>query len=83
MGRFAARGHRPRARVRAVGLVTVLSVTSLVASASAGAQDDEPPDLSATSLTPAERVTGAKAPTSRLAESDPQLLGVPTPRRCA
>ncbi len=75
MGRFAGRGHRPRARARAVGLVAVLSATSLVASANAGAQEDEPPDLSATSLTPAERVTSAKSLTGRLAQTDPALLG--------
>ena len=75
MGRIAARGHRPRARARAVGLVTVLSVTSLVASANAGAQEDDPPDLTARRLTPAGRVTSAKSLTGRLAQTDPELLG--------
>ena len=64
-----------RARARAVGLIAVLSATSLVVSTNAGAQEDDPPDLTATPLQPDERVTGGKSPTSRLAETDPALLG--------
>ena len=39
------------------------------------AQEDDPPDLTATPLTTDERSTGDKSLTSRLAETDPALLG--------
>ena len=59
------------------GAIAVLSATSLTASVDARAQDDpiDPAELTATSLTSAERITGNKTLTSRLAESDPALLG--------
>ena len=61
--------------VRAFGLVAVLSATSLAVSANAGAQEDDPPDLTATPLPPDETIDGTKSLTSRIAETDPSLLG--------
>ena len=75
MGTIVARGRRPRARARAAGLIAVLAGTSLVVSANAGAQEDDPPDLTATQLSPSGQISGGKSMTSRLAETDPALLG--------
>ena len=68
-------GRRVRPRTRTVALIGLLSATSLAVGTGARAQQEEPPDFTATDLTPTERVTGGKALTSRLAETDPALLG--------
>ncbi len=64
---------RRRARRRAAGGAALLALTSLAFGVSAGAQD-EPPGFEAQALTPTGRITADKAPSSALAQTDPDLL---------
>ncbi len=67
-----------RARRRALGAVAIVSLASLVVGVDARAQEDDPPDPSEFSVeggvTSAGRITGDKAPSSALAETDRALL---------
>ena len=62
---------RHRALATAIGVVLVVSAVAPVAAAQPSRSTA---DLRATSLTPSERITAAKSPTSRLARTDPGLL---------
>lgn len=61
--------------VRRVLTVAAALVVALTASVPAGAASPTRSSaLTATTLTPSDRISGAKSPTSRLAQSDPALL---------
>ena len=62
--------HRRSMRTIAATLTSVSLTLSMMGTALAV----DPSDLSATPLSPTDRVTGSKAPSSSLAQTDPQLL---------
>jgi hypothetical protein len=64
--------HRSRDRVLAIAAGAVLAL-SLVAPAGAASPARSTAELRATALTPSERITAAKSPSSRLARTDPTL----------
>ena len=57
-----------------IGVFVVVLVVGVVAPAAYAANPPEPPSLSVTPLGDASRIEGTKAPTSRLAQTDPGLL---------
>ncbi len=66
--------RRVRAGAWGVAVTSLLAVT--VASPATAQQEPVPPDFTATTLEPVETITGSKSATSRIAQTDPELLGV-------
>ena len=66
--------RRVRAGAWGVAVTSLLAVT--VASPATAQQEPVPPDFTATTLEPVETITGSKSATSRIAQTDPELLGL-------